>query len=198
MALSHISLCRRRHFAVIRPLLTCGRSTDRSSLTPHGPGCALGGDEHAGVTTVSANRFMHIRSNRFTPVLYWKQRGFPLCHTVRKWDWLRSAPVAKAFLPATLAITPACTLPRRIGFVSHFRIAVAPHTLRLASFRTCGPGILAGHAGNHASVRPTPADWLRFAFSVCLRPAHLTIGFVPHQHHLWAGRTFPQQRSSMS
>lgn len=61
------------------------------------------------------------------------------------------------------------------GGLASFRIliALALHASRLASFRTCGPGILA--------VPPTPADWLRFAFSVCRRPAHLPIGFVPHQ-----------------
>jgi hypothetical protein len=56
------------------------------------------------------------------------QRGFPNCHrTVRKWDWLRSAPVAQAFLPRPP--------PPRIGFVSHSRTAAARHTPRLASFR---------------------------------------------------------------
>jgi hypothetical protein len=62
------------------------------------------------------------------------------------------------------------------GGLASFRIliALAPRTSRLASFRT---------SPHH--VRPIThtlaADWLRFAFSECRRPAHLPIGFVPHQ-----------------
>ena len=125
------------------------------------------------VTTISANRFMHIRSKRSTPVLYWKQRGFPLCHTVRKWDWLRSAHLTQAFLP--------CPPPR--GGLASFRIfqlpspRTPPDWLRFAHLAF----VKASPATVPACARP-PADWLRFAFSVCLRPAHLPIGFVSH---LW-------------
>jgi hypothetical protein len=125
------------------------------------------------VTTISVNRFMHIRSNRSTPVLYWKQRGFPLCRTVRRWDWLRFAPLTQAFLP--------CPPPR--GGLASFRIfqlpspRTPPDWLRFAHLAF----VKASPATVPACARP-PADWLRFAFSVCLRPAHLPIGFVSH---LW-------------
>src|ERR1039458_3477834 len=68
----------------------------------------------------------------------------------------------------------------------------------LASFRTSAPGVLA--------VPPTPADWLRFAFSGCPRSARLPIGFVSHQflrvsqiaHPLVAIRRSAPQKTQLS
>ena len=138
------------------PTLTATASKSATSLEPFS------------VTAISTNRFMHIRPNRSTPVLYWKQRGIltlPYCPkmglalfrargpgvlaappTPADWlcfasgspshdtppDWLCSV------APAPTMSAQSRTVSQRIGFVSHFRFAFAPHPSRLASFRT-GP-----------------------------------------------------------
>jgi hypothetical protein len=76
------------------------------------------------------------------------------------------------FRPSCRAPHPAVWGFRCLPPNCRHRIAPYCPKMGLASFRTGAPGILA--------VRPTPPDWLRFAFSVCLRPAPLPIGFVPH------------------
>jgi hypothetical protein len=84
------------------------------------------------ITTISANRFIHIRSNRFTPVLYWKQRGIPA---------LRYCPKMGVASFRTCGPRHSCRAPHPRGLAS-FRtgsLRMREITHPLVPIRRCSP-----------------------------------------------------------